>query len=395
MDTSIIKCPECYSVNTGTENAIDICYDCGTVVNDIPVRTTSGSSENRTSVEVSKAAVKNKNVGKYFKHYTSTVDPKLTNSVKHGIDVIMNVCKNLHIAHSIMQSSKDLFAKIASKEPFKLDSSNTKLCLALSCLYFVSNREENPITLTELLNSSDCAFDHFGAILLRLEKNYPEIYPKKAKNIETLVPCYLFKLTINDKEKPVIFDYATNLVWMWREALLVQSYNPVYVIYSALYFAWKAVSVDRYQVNCTEFCKRVNIEHKPIISQRVSFYLKILQNFYCCNPLHANTTVSPSLICSKIKEMIAMKRIILWNYSTSPLNFHAQEIKKRKNDNCELPEMSSKKVRTNNSNEDEEDDISDSEIDSYIRSESEVHILERLQESSDEDESDGTSINEN
>lgn len=378
-----MKCPECNSSNTGTESAIEICFDCGTVVNDIPERTDHGHSEYHNNVSVNKVSVKNKSVGEYFKYYTSSVNPRKTGPIKHGIDVIINVSKNLNIPPTIVQTAKDLFEKVVNTS-FKNDFSNAKLCLALSCLYVVSNREDNPITLTDLLNSSDCAFEHFGAVFLRLEKHHPEIYPNKSKNIEALVPYHLFKLTINDKEKLVIADYSTSLLWMWRKAMLVQSYNPIYVIYSAFYFAWKAVSVDRYEVSCKEFCKRVQIEHKPKISQRAAFYLKILQNFYRCNPMHAGEIIHPKFICSKIKEIVAMKRIILWNYRKSPLNYHTQEIEKRKNDDCEMPQMPVKKARTNIKSDDDDDDISDSEIESYIRSAEEVSSLKRLKESSDE-----------
>ncbi len=386
VNSSIMKCPDCCSVNTGIENSIEICFDCGTVVNEIPVRIEQGHGEYHNNVAVNKVSVKNKSVGDYFKYYTAKLIPRKTSPVRHGIDVIINVGKNLNIPYSMLQTAKSLFEEISMSQPFKKDFSNTKLCLALSCLYVVSNRDFHPITLNDLLNNSDCAFDHFGAVFLRLEKHYPNLYPNKSKNIEVLVPYHLFKLTINDKEKLTIADYATNLLWMWREAMLVQSYNPVYVIYSAFYFAWKAMSVDRYQMSCTEFCKRVKIEHKPIISQRATFYQQILRDFYRCNPLHASETIHPNLICSKIKEIIAMKRIILWNYNKSQLNYHTQEIKKRKNDDVEVPEMSAKKIRASikAESDDDDEDISDSEIESYIRSSDEVYCLKKLKDASDE-----------
>lgn len=209
-------------------------------------------------------------------------------------------------------------------------------------------------------------------MFLRLEKHFPHIYPNKSKNIESLVPFYLFKVRFGDKEKPVIADYATNLVWMWRQAVLVQGFNPIAVIYAALFFAWKAVDLERSKVYCTQFCTLVGIEFTPIIRKRISFYTKVLQDFYRLNPLHLNETISPSMLPSKIKEIVQMKRIILWNYT------NAEKSKYEETDEHDLHEEIAKRMASE-TDPLEDEDFSDSEIDSYIRTNTEIKSITELQ----------------
>ena len=387
------RCPECDCDEIINDKYAYVCSDCGNIIieniiTENATTTTTNTNTNITNnikVNSNKASFKNQHVGVFCRNYTSTTYTRLTYSVQLGIDQIYNVCKNLNLPNSITEMSVNVFKEIVREKPFKDESCKSKMCIAILCVYLVSNREHNPITLNELWKSTDCTFDNFGSMLLRLEKLYPEIYPNKTKYIESLVAFYLFKLTLNPKERPFVADYSTNLLWMWREALLVQAYNPIYVIYAAFYFAWKAVhSVERLNVSPPKFCSLVNIEFKPIIRERIKFFYKILQDFYRCCPLYVGGDVSKNLIIFKLKDMLQMKRIILLNYGNSKLNFHTQRIKqdeeKALNNNQKIRKEEKHETGKiyNDKYENDSDDFSDSEINSYIRTNEEVHTIVNL-----------------
>lgn len=376
MDTPS-RCPECDCEDFLTEKGISVCSDCGTVVSETVCLVTNSNltygqdaGAQRTIVNAGKVSYKNSQVEKFCRNHTTSTKTRLSRTVQHGIDVLYKVCQTLNLPKNICKMSEITYKDIVMGEHFKKDSGRSKLCLAILCVYLVSNRENNLITLTEIWNNTDCTFDHFGAMLMRLEKLYPDIYPKKSKNIEDLVPFYFCKMRLDEKDKSIVSHYATNLVWLWRQALLVQSFNPIYVIHSAFYFAWKAANLDRCKISVSEFCSTVNIEYKPIICERVQFYYKILQDFYRCSPFYQNEEITQSLIVLKLKDMIQMKRIILWNYENSEMNFHnkrrEEELKKESSVVKNVPYYLG------------DADFSDTEIDSYIRTDDEVRSITHL-----------------
>lgn len=381
------QCPECNSSEIISENFVNVCADCGNVISDcseaVVDKPSKYSTNIRTSVECNRVSVKNAHVETFCRDYTSAVNPRLSMSVKEGIDAIHSSCKNLNMSNNICQMAVNLFKSVAFEKHFKTGSRNVKLCLAISCVYLVSNRENNPIALAELWNSTDFVFDHFGVIFMRLEKHYPQIYPEKSKITEFLVPFYLFKLNFDRKETPIINDYATNLVWMWRAALLVQGFNPVFVIYAALYFAWKAVDLKRCKTSVVKFCSTVGIPFNPTIRERIKYYYQVLHDFYSSSPLYGGENISAVLILGKIKDMIKIKRIIIWNYNSSPLNMHA---KRKEPEGGKTQVAPFNKMMKGGDRSLVDEDFSDSEIDSYIRTEDEVREITNLKlDEKDED----------
>lgn len=376
------RCSECGSEEVINESFILVCSNCGNVVNDTPETyeqsTWTSTHNKKTNVHCDRYQVSclNEHVETFCRDYTLRINPRISVCVRFGVDIIQNVCKLLNIAKSIQEMSIKLFKQVVTLREFKFDSSNIKQCLAISCLYLISNRENNPITLTELCKHTDCVFSHFGTVLFRLERTNPEIHPKKSKFIESLVPYYIFQLSLNEKERPMIEDYSTSLVWMWREVLLVQGFNPIYIIYAALYYGWKAVDPDRSKIRPKQFCSEVDIEFKNIIRCRIQFFYKVLEKFVQCCPLYdSDTLVTPDTISLRIKDIISTKRIVIYKF-----NELKQEIPKngRKRastvvyENCQRMDFSFLDV--------EDVELSDSEIDSYIRTDEEIKTIKTLQD---------------
>lgn len=376
-----VRCQECNSEDVITECFVLVCSNCGNVVNDVPEPheiVNQIYQKSNVQCDSKKVSCLNPHVQTVCRDYTSTVNAKISETVHLGIDLIRNVCQTLNIPKAICEMSINFFKEIVANREFKFEPSYIKQCLALSCLYVIVNQENYPMPLTELWKNTDCSFTHLGSVLFRMERLFPQCRSNsKSKLIESLLPFYLFQLKLDEKERPLIEEYSTSLVWMWRQALLVQGFNPIYIIYAALFYGWKAVNPNRAKVRPKEFFAQVNIECKQRISQRVHFFYKVLEKFVQCCPLYdKNTEVTIDTISLKIKDITTMKRIVVANFDQLKCEIRWPERKKRNLDNANNVECLKAEFNFLGF---EDVELSDSEIDSYIRTDDEVKRIKHLQ----------------
>ncbi|KAH9413103.1 Transcription factor IIIB 50 kDa subunit [Dermatophagoides pteronyssinus] len=262
------------------------------------------------------------------------------------------------LLYAIREMAITLFRDVSKEKEFKNCSTNVKQSLALCCLYVICNQESNHITFSELFKNSDSVFKHVGKILLRLQKKRPEFFEKGSKKIEPLVPLYLFKHDFADKEKMTISDYATGLVWMWQEACLIQGLNPITVIYVALFYAWKAVNQKRSSITINEFCNQYDFAK------------------YC--PLLINSKeLTKNTVSLQIEKIVSMKRLIIAQYNQNN-TYDQQVLTEQKNDDTDDSEtLPTKRIAFKKWSEDnikEDQDLSEEEINSYIRTDREVEV---------------------
>lgn len=376
---SNLKCSECNCEDIIVEDFIYVCTECGNVVDDCPNSVDEKlTKDDKLKINLNHnkpAPVIHNYVNKYCWNFNSRKD-KPSKCIQFAIDLIKTLCKNLNMSKTIREMAINHLKDVSSNIVFKYCTNNVKQCLALCILYLISNQENNPITLTELANNIDCEFYHLGIILLRLQKHYPELFKNNFKCIESLVPLYLFKHEFDNQEKFKISEYATDLVWMWRNAVLIQGLNPINVIYTALFYSWKAIDDNRAKITVTEFCDKFKIEKKRIFREKVDYFFIVLKDFINHSPLLSNTVITKDTVSMKIKEILSMKRIILHNYKLVERRKKKRPLKKNVKDNNDEVNGNDNVKMAKISND--EEDFSDSEIDIYIRSPEEVAEMEKL-----------------
>ncbi|UXI16131.1 histone-lysine N-methyltransferase [Sarcoptes scabiei] len=370
-------CPECFSTELILENFVQICSDCGNIINDTPI------SVDKTTKNQS---FESKNhVLKYCKS-RNRIFKRETVPILLGTKLIETICQKLSIPKRIQESSIDLFKKSSENSEFKFVSTNMKQCLAISCVYIIANQQNYPITLTELANNTDCLLNHIGSVLSRIQKIFPDVFDQSSKLIEFLVPSYVLKHDFDEKEKISIIETAKNLVWMWREAILVQGFNPIYVIYSALFFAWKSIDHNRASKSLAEFCDEYQIVLNLSLQRKVKYFFKILKQFVISSPcfMDDENEITVQNISLKIPQLVQWKKIIVFNYNQQhQQNFDTKKIdeigrKRQQNQSSSLETKCLKNSDENNFDDLEGDDLSDNELDCYIRTAKEIEEIEKF-----------------
>ena len=371
------QCPDCQSQDIVIDDFISVCTNCGNVVNDVPKLVFQQQTTTKDFGKISQPQ------RYHHQNLVKSSDQKRTTiPVLYGIQLISSLSKNLDINKAIREMAITLFRDVSKEKEFKNCSTNVKQSLALCCLYVICNQESNHITFSELFKNSDSVFKHVGKILLRLQKKRPEFFEKGSKKIEPLVPLYLFKHDFADKEKMTISDYATGLVWMWQEACLIQGLNPITVIYVALFYAWKAVNQKRSSITINEFCNQYGISNRRALSNKVQFFFKVLKDFakYC--PLLINSKeLTKNTVSLQIEKIVSMKRLIIAQYNQNN-TYDQQVLTEQKNDDTDYSEtLPTKQIAFKKWSEDnikEDQDLSEEEINSYIRTDREVEVIRKL-----------------
>lgn len=364
------QCPDCQSQDIIIEDFISVCTNCGNVVNDEP----NLVFQPQTTKDGEKISYSQQQQYHQQNIIKLSDQKRTTAPVLYGIKLISTLSKNLNISKSIREMAITLFRDVCKENEFKNRSTNFKQSLALCCLYVICNQECNHITLNEFFKNSDSVFKHVGKILLSLQKKRPELFEKSAKKIESLIPLYLFKHDFADKEKMAISDYATGLVWMWQEACLIQGFNPITIIYVALFYAWKAVDQKRSSITVNKFCDQFNISNRIVLDKKVRFFFKVLKDFANCCPLFTNSEeLTKNTISLRIEKIVYMKRSIIAEYNQLNTNGNHQHVNEQKNN-----EIISNNNKPITFEEIEDQDFSDEEINSYIRSDHEVEEIRKL-----------------
>lgn len=426
------QCLLCFSNEIIRKNGENVCGDCGCVMDEEMKSTTKEwtlTTGMVTEVDARQTTVLHDHFNQRIKgpttyHRTdSNRRSRLSEAVKNGMVTIRNVSRLLNIRKSIEESSIELYKKIVSKRLYKFSSQNIKQCLALSCLYLVANQEGTLVTISDLCSNTDAVLKHFGTVYFQLFKMSPELNQQQQENfLETHVPYYAFRLNpLEEKNRLLMIDYGTTLVWMWRQVCLVQSFHPVTVIYASLFYSWKAVHLAKARAGVKDFFATFNIQASLTVMRRIKFYYFVLLDFINCSPLSATESITPENIAFRLKEIIKMKRIIVFNYNQnsqlSTCRFSKKQSKAAKASSGEndgdshgdgggghasssSSPPSPKRVKHQHSQGSVAtttttttsttiiaaaadnmalDDFSDSEIDAYIRSEDEVKQIENLQ----------------
>ncbi|KAI2797773.1 hypothetical protein RDWZM_004834 [Blomia tropicalis] len=378
------RCNECNSDQLDRESIGYVCTNCGNFVSEhdpvIGLRHVEYITS-RTYVQSGAIGMKHSAIYDRCKTYMTSVRPNRPPGIKFGVELIRSVGLNINLSKPLRELAIKYFENITSNKQFKMASNNTKTCLAISSIYIVCLNDNNPISLSELFKNTDCKLSHMGALLLRVQKQFPEIYPNKTKKIELYVPECLGNMKLKPTERVKMINDTTKLLSILEEISFVQGFNPIYVVYSALFFVWKSANIDRCKIGCNQFCKTVGIEYKKVIVKRVNYYFKALQDLYRKSPFYNNKDLTPHTISLKLPKMLEMKNILIMNYKQSKQsNLEEEEEEEVEIDEDELHEMIEmvKQSRNDLKNMDEES-ISDCEIDSYIRSNDEIEEVVDLQ----------------
>lgn len=165
---------------------------------------------------------------------------------------------------------------------------------------------------------------------------------------------------------------------------MIEGRTPVHIIFAAAFLAWKSVEpYDRRKVKLTDFCRKIGIDCKHTTSQRVTELFNAIKTLATNAPDLRGREITKNNIGIYLDRILEYKSSLIYDFN--------QKMKKRNDfksvgatdDN--MFSFFKRKFKENdesNPNHNEsvngDQEISDSEIESYLRNPKEVKYIKKL-----------------
>lgn len=189
--------------------------------------------------------------------------------------------------------------------------------------------------------------------------------------IEQQVSSALHSLAFERSEMPELINTVIELIRFQERCCSIDSRSALNVIYATAFIAWKSIKVDeRLDIKLADFQNRFNLKAnlKPHVCKLSKFLIDLCESVsWILNKKKLNKT-----FYFHIKYLLENSVSLLDDY----MKVKNKEIDRNKEQTSGNLEIRVKRERPEF--DDFQDNISDSEIDSYIRTDEEVRILKRI-----------------
>lgn len=190
--------------------------------------------------------------------------------------------------------------------------------------------------------------------------------------LECHVQNTLQTLSFEENEANSIAHNTIELIRLQKKCIHVESWSATSMTYATAFFAWKAEQIEkRYKVSLKHFCSQFRIATN--LRRHVAIVQKFLNDSVVLLPwTRKHCLPSKRMVIYYIKDILENPQTIACDY----LKKVAKKCSQKQFKCLPLEEM----------DVDGDQDISDSEIDCYIRSESEVKLISKLQQKLEKDD---------
>ena len=316
--------------------------------------------------------------------------------------IIDELCLGFDLNQSTKESANEKYETISKHISFNFTSKQTKNILSAVCLYLTLSEDKKPLTITQICSKIDININDFGRVYNQVTKEFSHLKTESV-SIENLVEVILKEAVFEDEEREAIIQRVIQLIRVVRQCWLIEGIidlnvnylikcnsgrSPVHIIMGAAYLGWKSLKPSiRKKVKLTEFCRIVSIEYKHTTSKRVNEIFNALKKLGQKIPGKEKFQFTPQNIAIFIHDILDYSNSLLFDLSLD-VSKQFRAVANNTEDSASKWINTFKKIDRNQNlsnfteidskGELKEEQISDSEIDCYIRSKPEVKKIKKL-----------------
>lgn len=303
-----------------------------------------------------------------------------------SLQIVEYLCAKYHFTQHMTEEAIAKWKEISTNNRFIATSIPTKTILSAVCIYITLLQNGKPITITQICHGIDCSIECIGnkfrKVLNDVMKSFP-LYKIESIPIEDLVEVTLSECEVSDDEREALIKRVKEIIWILRKFGLIEGRSPVHIIFGSAFIAWKSLRANiRSKIKLTEFCNTVNIDYKNTISKRVTELMHALKQMASKIPIKKDFIFSKNNIAIHLEDILEYKNSLFFDViqqnqnipkdNSTEVSLDSMNAFKRKLCENEFSGIESK-VK-----EEMDEEISDTEIESYIRSEKEVKLIKKL-----------------
>jgi transcription initiation factor TFIIIB Brf1 subunit/transcription initiation factor TFIIB len=379
------------------EDGYLVCTGCGLVAEnwvqfaDDPMQTLNTNDMQLFSSQTIQASIRNELVSNCY----------TTPARKMGIRVAETLAVNYNLSAEMKDYLKRYYERAINHENFFKCSLKNKEILAAVCAYITLMNYNESIAIQYICGAVGCDGYDFGQIYTQFLNAFPECKPT-AKPIEELVPSVLMDYNFDNSEVIKLRERIIDIISIEKACWLVDGRSPIHLISATTYLAWKSLKpYERARVKFTQFCSSFGLRYTQTTCDRIKelndVFIKLAKHIPIVK--HQSIKIHKNNIALYIDDIIQYSNSLIYDLRRDVyINFYtddsSHEIKvENLNSQNETKWMNSFKRKVNydkyqndkkqilikENEENEEPDISDTEIDGYLRSENEIKIYKKLQ----------------
>uniref|UniRef100_A0A3B4AJ92 Transcription factor IIIB 50 kDa subunit n=1 Tax=Periophthalmus magnuspinnatus TaxID=409849 RepID=A0A3B4AJ92_9GOBI len=349
MSRVALKCPNCGSSNVVEDDLYaqsqSVCVDCGSVV--------------------SEGFLANDPVGEVY--YISSIAHN--SSLPAGLQRVRALCRVLRVNSEIEKLSQTYFEQAYNHKSFINVSLTKKEALAGSCVLISCRMHDWPVTVGTIAYLIDTDSGAVGAV-----------YQETLNTLNICIPTLRFTLDENPfKLAKELTKRALALVELAADSWIVTGRRPVPIMIAATYLSWQSLQPTKLRLKMTldKFCQMTKVDKNRPAMKRVTEIKEMLYIQQCD---------------AKNKKTMRTKTAEL--KTSSKTGSSVLETERANNGACDEPNWGKrllfappcvvnpkkrKRAPSNQINVTGDEEISDSEIDSYIRTHQEVREIAMTQ----------------
>ncbi|NP_001003536.1 transcription factor IIIB 50 kDa subunit [Danio rerio] len=410
------NCPECGSSRVVEDDLYSqkqwVCEDCGSVVSEGLLTTTLSEESHSRAVPF----------------FTSTAAfKKPCRNLVSGFSRLRALCRIFRLSSSMEDASANLFERAYNHPNFLHISLSKKQILAGCCMFHICRQNSWPVFMGTIGYLLDADNYQMGTIYQELTKslNLQTTQVCITRMLESF--CYDFKLAPDEVEEVFsvaqqrLVDQTSALLELAADTWILTGRRPFPLFLAAVYVAWQSLNpLARMKYSLMKFCKiakapeQLWCKSKDTINKRLNELLEVLCKLGRELPWVRPTDIQMNTVTTLVEDILKHRKALLImavkhyekqleetqtsQYSESELSDSKSSVQTQcksppdeEDEGCELPPDHWGKrhlflppcVRTQKRQKINEaplevtgdEDISDSEIESYIRSEEEIKLF--------------------
>ncbi|XP_078062705.1 transcription factor IIIB 50 kDa subunit isoform X2 [Mustelus asterias] len=268
------RCPECGSSQVEEDSHYSqnhlVCTDCGFLLTEGLLTTTRSEESFSQVVRYSESAAE--------------VKKPCRNQIQ-GQKRVHDLCRILRVRPVVEDTASELYLRAYEHQSFLHVTLEKKEALVGCCVH-VSCRQHNwPLTMSTVCSLLHVEPGLFSAVYQQLVKELTLDIPTLSLQDLVKTHCDGFSLFQNSASVPAVFledkdklvNRALQLVELASETWLVTGRHPVPIITAAAYLAWQSLQPGhRLKCSLGRFCKLAGVRQPPPASQRVKEMVGIL-----------------------------------------------------------------------------------------------------------------------
>lgn len=210
---------------------------------------------------------------------------------------------------------------------------------------------------------------------------HTSVFKPKFFTIDQYVTSTVNSIQFNPSELPQIENVVIELINFQRSCCLIDSKFPINVILATSFYAWKCVQIkERSNVNSKDFLIKFNIKYnlKGYLAKLTNFLIELCKLIPWISD---QKRINKKTVHFYIQDLLDNPNAIVSDYLKLKNKAIDEQITKQEKNLVEFKKCKRDRSEYENLNNCEDlnwSDISDNEIDSYIRNEKEIKILKKI-----------------